>query len=145
MGAGLNLGNTLDATGLWKHFPQADELEYETWWGNPRVDRESFSMIAEAGFGVVRIPVTWQDHMDREGKISERWMSRVQEVVDLALSEDLNVILNVHHEEWLDLCIECQEEIMQKFEIVWRQIAEQFQGYNERLLFESMNEPRLRG
>lgn len=143
MGAGINLGNTLDATRLRKHRPDADELEYETWWGNPRLDRETFRVIVEAGFGTVRIPVTWEDHMDEEGRISGRWMMRVQEVVDMALSEDLFVIINTHHEEWLDLQTEKEAEILQKFAGIWSQIAGHFQDYDERLLFESMNEPRL--
>lgn len=144
MGAGLNLGNTLDATGLRQYRPDADELEYEVWWGNPRPDGETFEMIARAGFRTVRIPVTWEEHMDEEGRISERWMERVQEVVDMALSADLYVIINTHHEEWLDLQIEKEAEIQQRFAFVWEQIAGRFQEYDERLLFESMNEPRLR-
>lgn len=144
MGSGLNMGNTLDATDLRKYRPDADELEYEIWWGNPRLSRETFKTIAEAGFHTVRIPVTWEEHMDEEGIISERWMERVQEVVDMALSEELYVIINMHHEEWLDLQAEKETEILQKFAAVWNQVAEKFQGYDEKLLFESMNEPRLR-
>lgn len=144
MGPGLNLGNTLDATGLRDYRPEADELEYETCWGNPKTDRKVFAAIADAGFGTVRIPVTWEDHMDEEGQISEKWMNRVREVADLALSEGLYVVLNLHHEEWLDLQTEREAEILVKFEIVWRQIAETFADYDGRLLFESMNEPRLR-
>lgn len=144
MGAGVNLGNTLDATGLRQYKPDADELEYEVYWGNPKLDKETFRAIAEAGFGTVRIPVTWEDHMDERGRISETWMGRVQEVVDMALSEDLYVIINIHHDKWLDLQTEKEEEISQRFAVVWEQIAEQFQSYDERLLFESVNEPRLR-
>lgn len=144
MGAGINLGNTLDVTGLREYRSDADDLEYEEYWGNPRLNRETFKAIAEAGFDTVRIPVTWEDHMDEEGLISARWMDRVKEVVDMALSEDLYVIINTHHEKWLDLQPEKEEEILEEFAIVWSQIAEQFQDYDERLLFESMNEPRLR-
>lgn len=145
MGPGINLGNTLDATGLRDYRPEADDLEYETFWGNPRADAETFRAMKEAGFGTVRIPVTWEDHLDGEYQIAAVWMDRVQEVVDLALAEDLYVILDLHHEEWLDLKIECEEEIRREFVTVWEQIAGRFQEYDERLLFEAMNEPRLRG
>lgn len=71
-------------------------------------------------------------------------MNRVQEVVDLALNEGLYVILDTHHEEWLDLKTERKQEIREEFTAVWTQIAVRFQDYGEKLLFESMNEPRLR-
>lgn len=144
MGAGLNLGNTLDSTGLRDYRPDADDLEYETFWGNPRADTETFRAMKAAGFDTVRLPVTWEDHLDENYRISDAWLDRVQEVVDMALLEELYVILDLHHEEWLDLKTENEAEIMAEFVIVWKQIARRFQKYDEKLLFESMNEPRLR-
>lgn len=144
MGAGINLGNTLDSTGLREYRTDADDLEYETFWGNPRADAETFCAMKAAGFGTVRIPVTWEDHLDEDYQISESWLNRVQEVVDMALEEDLYVILNMHHEKWLNLEMEREEEIREEFVTVWEQIAERFRNYDEKLLFEAMNEPRLR-
>lgn len=144
MGAGINLGNTLDSTGLREYRPEADDLEYETYWGNPRADAETFQAMKAAGFGTVRIPVTWEDHLDETYHISDVWMDRVQEVVDMALDADLYVILDLHHEEWLDLKTEREDEIRAAFGTVWKQIAERFREYDEKLLFEAMNEPRLR-
>ena len=43
---GWNLGNTFDATGG------------ETGWGNPRTTRDMIAFIADAGFDILRIPVT---------------------------------------------------------------------------------------
>lgn len=144
MGPGINLGNTLDSTGLREYRPDADDLEYETYWGNPQADAETFLAMKEAGFGTVRIPVTWEDHLDESYHISDVWMNRVQEVADMALAADLYVILDLHHEEWLDLQTERAAEIEAEFVTVWEQIAERFREYDEKLLFESMNEPRLR-
>lgn len=144
MGAGINLGNTLDSTGLREYRPDAGDLEYETYWGNPEADAKTFFAMKEAGFRTVRIPVTWEDHLDESYHISDLWMYRVQEVVDMALTADLYVILDLHHEEWLDLKVEQSEEIEREFTAVWEQIAACFRDYDERLLFESMNEPRLR-
>lgn len=144
MGAGINLGNTLDSTGLREYRPDADDLEYETYWGNPKADEETFAAVKAAGFGTVRIPVTWEDHLDGSYQISDVWMDRVQEVVDMALASDLYVILDLHHEEWLDLQVERSEEVETAFVTVWEQIAARFRDYDEKLLFESMNEPRLR-
>ena len=144
MGAGINIGNTMDSHGLREYHPEATDLEYETYWGNPSITEELFVCIKEAGFSTVRIPVTWQDHMREDGTINKEWMMRVQEVVDMAMEQELYVIINTHHEEWLDLKTENEEEIIGRFKYVWEQIAEQFQLYDSRLLFEGMNEPRLR-
>lgn len=144
LGAGINLGNTLDSHGLREYRPEASDLEYETYWGNPRITEELFVFIKEAGFSTVRIPITWQDHMTSDGTISEEWMMRVQEVVDMALEQGLYVIINTHHEEWLDLHPEKEEEITKQYKYVWTQIAGRFQSYESGLLFEGMNEPRLR-
>ena len=144
MGAGINLGNTRDSTGLREYSPEADDLEYETSWGNPRADAETFRVMKEAGFDTVRIPVTWEDHLDEAYQINGSWMDRVQEVTDMALGEGLYVILDLHHEEWLDLKTEREDEIRAEFITVWGQIAERFREYDEKLLFEAMNEPRLR-
>ncbi len=76
MGAGINLGNTLDSTGLRDYRPDAGDLEYETYWGNPTADAETFQAMKEAGFGTVRIPVTWEDHLDESHHISDLWIDR---------------------------------------------------------------------
>lgn len=142
LGVGISLGNSLDANGLWNYEPEADELEYEVFWHNPAIHRQQFRTIREAGFQTVRIPVSWGDHMDEEGDVSEVWMNRVQEVVDMALEEELYVILNSHHENWLDLIPKREQAMEQNLRILWRQIAARFEGYDGRLLFEGMNEPR---
>lgn len=144
MGSGINIGNSLDSHGLREYHPEASDLDFETYWGNSEITEELFVMIKEAGFSTVRIPVTWQDHMDENGRVSEVWMDRVQEVVDMALAQELYVILNTHHEEWMNLETERADEIAEKFASLWMQIAERFAAYDEKLLFEGMNEPRLR-
>lgn len=144
LGDGINIGNSLDATNLRDYEPQAPELDYEVFWGNPKITVQQFEAIRGAGFESVRIPVTWEDHMDADGTISAEWMERVAEVVDMALEQDLYVILDTHHEEWLNLEVEHQDAVCAQYEMVWTQIAERFADYDERLLFEGMNEPRLR-
>lgn len=142
---GINLGNTLDATGLREYVPDADELSFETFWGNPVIMEEQFAAIRNTGFRSVRIPVTWEDHMTEDGVISGVWLDRVEEVVRMAIDEDLYVILDTHHETWLDLDTARTEEICAVYRKVWTQIAGRFSDVDEHLIFEGMNEPRLRG
>ncbi|MBP5500362.1 MAG: hypothetical protein J6Y05_06675, partial [Bacteroidales bacterium] len=54
MGVGWNLGNTLDANNGSKM-----GLESETNWGQPITRPELMTMMKEAGFGAIRVPVTW--------------------------------------------------------------------------------------
>lgn len=101
--------------------------------------------IKEAGFDVLRIPVTWYQHMDEDNMIEEAWFRRVQEVVDYALQMDMYVIINAHHDSWYTPNTEYLPKARQKMRHLWSQIAERFKEYDQRLLFESMNEPRLIG
>ena len=132
---GWNLGNTLDATG-------GSGVSQETSWGNPKTTPELMQAVKDAGFNAVRIPTTWEKQMDENSVISEEWFTRVQEVVDYAYDLDMYVILNMHHEEWYIPYAENEEEISAKLKTCWSQIAERFKGYDERLIFEGMNEPR---
>lgn len=145
MGHGINLGNSLDATGLRSYHPEAGELEYETSWDNPPIRKELFQLFHRIGINTVRIPVSWGDHMDENGEISPVWMQRVQQVTDEALEAGLYVILNTHHEAWLDLNTSDLQAMERRLEHVWEQIAERFAAYPDRLLFEGMNEPRAKG
>ena len=132
---GWNLGNTLDATG-------GSGVTQETSWGNPKTTRELIQGVKDAGFNAVRIPTTWEKQMDENNVINAEWMARVKEIVDYAYDLDMYVILNMHHEEWHQPYADKQEEISAKLNTCWTQIAEEFKGYDQHLIFEGMNEPR---
>ncbi len=134
---GWSLGNTLDSTG-------GEGVGSETSWGNPVTTKEMITAVKDAGFNIVRIPVTWGIHMDSENKIDEAWLNRVQEVVDYAYSQDMFVILNAHHEDWHDPYYDNLEPAKEKLSALWTQIGTRFAGYDERLIFEGLNEPRKR-
>lgn len=57
MGLGINLGNTFDACGDWIDPSSIDN--YIQAWGSPLVTEAMIRGYAEAGFGVLRIPVAW--------------------------------------------------------------------------------------
>ncbi len=145
MGKGFNFGNTLDATG-----GSGNDIEaHETSWGNPVINKDMMHSVKEAGFTSVRIPITWMKHIDKDNnyKITDEFMARVKEVVDLAYDEGLFVIINVHHESWVnrkDLGT-AYEEVGKELSAVWAQVAEEFAEYDQHLIFEGMNEPRAEG
>ena len=140
MKIGWNLGNSLDATG-------GTGLSSELAWGNPKTKQAMIDDILEAGFNVIRIPVTWDGHIGTapDYKIHEMWLARVKEVVDYAYNKGAYVILNTHHEEWYMPTEENKVANGEQLVAIWTQIAEYFKDYDEHLIFEGLNEPRLRG
>ena len=144
MGVGWNLGNTFDAIKQgWN--AKADEMTLETSWCGEKTTEKMIEVLQESGFSSIRIPVSWHDHVSGENhEISERWMSRVQEVVDWAYSRGMYVILNIHHDEdQFEPSKKHFDESAHYIQCVWTQIAERFKDYDEHLILESMNEPRL--
>jgi len=135
---GWNLGNSLDV-------PNG-----ETAWGNPMVTPELLATVAKAGFALVRIPVTWAQHLGPVPSyvIDPSWLDRVAEVVGFARSAGLYSIINLHHDDgWLSLkdadgktTEENNTVVRAQFVAVWTQIAKYFANQGEELMFESMNE-----
>lgn len=146
MGTGWNLGNTLDATNDRLLNGLATPADYETAWHNPQVTPELIDAVKEAGFGTVRVPVTWKNHIGPapDYRVDEAWMDRVQEVADMVLAAGLCCIINVHHDTgvkgWLQASAQAAEDVSEKFAALWRQIALRFRNHNLRLVFEGFNE-----
>lgn len=128
VGTCINLGNTL-------------EPETEGAWGGTPATKKDFVKIAAAGFDTVRIPVRWHNKSNNTApySVDPKWMARVQQIVDWALAEELNVILNSHH---FDPIHEDPLAVADWHGGVWKQIAARFEGYPEDALwFELENEP----
>ena len=140
MNIGWSLGNTLDATGGFM-------LSSEISWGNPTTKKEMITAVKEAGFNVIRLPITWQNHMGPAPAylLHSNWLDRVQEVVDYAIDNEMFVIINLHHEEWYYPSYDNLDTARTQLLTVWSQIAERFKDYDEHLIFEAMNEPRMVG
>ena len=142
---GWNLGNTFDATGTDTMTPER-ELSLESSWCGQITKLENLEIVKGAGFETIRIPVSWHNHVDENFHISEAWMNRVKEVVDWARACDLYVILNTHHDNAVEYYYpdsEHMESSKKYLGTVWKQIAETFKDYDEHLILESLNEPRL--
>jgi endoglucanase len=147
MQIGWNLGNSLDAVGG------------ETAWGNPMVTPALIKAVAAAGFGAVRVPVTWVKHFGAGPSftIDPSWLARVDEVVGYVIDNGMYAIINVHHDgaqggdgEWLSLrdgagqmSAAHDDAVRKQFVSLWQQIASHFAKHSNKLLFESMNEIKV--
>lgn len=151
MKTGWNLGNTLDAI-------NAKNLGSETSWGQPKTTKEMIDGLAASGIKTIRIPTSWSNHIiDTNYTIDPKWTARVKEIVDWAIEDGMYVILNSHHDNWAIPAqmqpgkgyypnqdnLELSKDYLRN---VWTQIGLAFNdGYDEHLVFETMNEPRQRG
>ena len=153
MAIGWNLGNTLDAT---KDYEQNAGIDTETYWGMPATTESMITAVKNAGFKTIRIPVSWHNHITETTNytIDSEWMTRVKQIVDWAYNKNMCVIINIHHDNLSisninghigfalsdDSAIQTQSEnYIQK---IWTQIAKTFANYDNRLVFEVLNEPR---
>ena len=145
MGVGWNLGNTLDAK-MPNLSLYSSTAEYETGWGNPVTTKAMIDKVRQAGFKTIRIPITWGQHMDSNNNVTSSWMRRVKEVVNYAMDDGFYVIINVHHDG--DWCVPDNahvNSVTPKLQALWKQIATEFKNYDDHLIFETLNEPRLEG
>jgi len=144
MGAGWNLGNTLDSVLNTGGIPYV--TRQETFWGNPATTREMIKLLSDSGFRTLRIPVTWERFIGSppDYTVNPALINRVQEIVDWAFEFNMYVIVNTHHESWNFPSFE-NETAAHILKSLWHQIASHFAGYCEKLIFEGMNEPRMVG
>ncbi len=141
MKIGWNLGNTLDCYNVtW------EVSDFETAWGNPRTTKAMIDTVKKEGFNAVRIPVSWNEHMNGN-KIDVDWLNRVNEVVDYVIDNDMYAIINVHHDDytWLNPSKADEAAVKAKLVSIWEQLSDRFKDYDQHLLFEGMNEPRIIG
>jgi endoglucanase len=135
MGIGINLGNTLDAPTEGSKAPAAKETY--------------FDQYKAAGFGSVRVPCRWSEHISWTAPYidtNNTFLTRVHEVVGWSTSRGLRTIINTHHDDWLDNSTS-GSEFAHNLEIlvaIWTTVGKKFADVPDDLLaFEVYNEPHF--
>jgi hypothetical protein len=133
---GWNLGNTLEAT-----------------WGVPNFSAAPFYTAANAGFNAVRIPCAWDFNATTNitsnatnYQINSAYMAQVKQTVDWAIAAGMYVVINDHWDDgWLENNIGATVDpvLNAKMNAYWTQIATNFAGYDNHLLFAAANEPNV--
>lgn len=134
MGTGFNLGNTFD---------------YASQSTNPISIYPIIDLYANAGLKHIRIPVTWMDGFngntlaDAGGNInfSHPRFIQLKAVIDYAINKKMYVVLNTHHENWLNNNYNGTTQYNTAFTKLWTGIATHFKDYSHLLIFEVLNEP----
>jgi len=142
---GWNLGNTMDAN---NSATGGANLDLETSWSKVRTTPEMFETLKNAGFKSIRVPVSWHNHVDEDFNINKDWLARVKEIVDYVIDNDMYCTINIHHDNMKGYFYPTSEYLEQSKKYVgriWEQVGETFKDYDDHLIFESLNEPRLVG
>jgi len=152
---GWNLGNSLDSANLHHKGSNLTVNQLEKGWDDiPVATKALIDTVKEAGFNAIRIPVTWSKAANSNYNIRLDWMIRITEVVNYAAGNGMYIILNTHHDD-MDTSINNEvlfqftnagvNQSLSAFRKIWEQIANNFKNYNEKLIFEALNEPRTKG
>ena len=146
MRLGWNIGNTLDATD--DSGVLADDLSLESACVGPKKTPELINSMKPAGFNTILVPISWHYHVVENYTVYEPFMNRINEVVDYVIANDMYCIINIHHDIDKDYYYPDNEhlESSQKYtEAIWKQLSQRFADYGDQLIFEGINEPRLKG
>lgn len=122
----INLGNILEAP-------------TEGAWGLV-LEEAYFSLIAEAGFTGIRLPVRWSAHADTSAPfgIDPVFLSRVDWAIDQAFDNDLAIVVNVHH--YVEM-MEAPPAHLPRLLAIWHQLASHLSHRSDDLILELFNEP----
>jgi endoglucanase len=126
LGHGVNLGNMLEAP-------------HEGAWG-VSIRPEFFPIIRDAGFTVIRVPISWAAHVSSAPgyTIDPAFLARVDWVVAQAEKSGLQVILDYHND---DALMHDPGAYADRFVALWKQVAGHYQSAPSSVLFELLNEP----
>lgn len=137
MGVGWNLGNSFDV-----------ESKDKTYWGNPITSKAMIDEVKAMGFSTLRIPITWGPNQVEISPytIDPDYLTEIKRVVDFGFQNKMHVIIDVHHDNsWIKPMASETQESTDRLSSLWTQVANFFQDYNDSLIFEILNEPRIEG
>ena len=160
MGIGINLGNTMEAQlpSLVQKAAATEAIQFETAWGAAPTTQEYIDCVHSYGINALRIPVAWSNMVNEETfEINEKYLGRVEEIVNYALNDGMYAIINIHWDnQWwgqfgaakrtseTDATRIADEEKRAKawarFESYWKQISKRFRDYSDHLIFEGGDE-----
>jgi endoglucanase len=121
------------------NFGDAMEAPNEGDWGWS-ISAADFKVVREAGFDHVRVPMRISSHADVRPPyaIERRFLRRMDWAIDQALSNDLAIIVDMHH--YVPL-MQAPKAHANRLVGLWRQIATRYRGMPRAVVYEVLNEP----
>jgi len=123
---GMNFGDAMDA-------PNEGD------WGWI-ITSTDFAIVHEAGFDHVRVPMRISSHAEVRApyRLEHKFAKRMDWVIDQALSNDLAVIIDMHHYQSM---MQAPRAHADRLVGLWRQIALRYRGLPPAVVYEVLNEP----
>lgn len=122
-------------------------------WGNAIKD-EYFTILKQAGFNSVRIPVRWQHNSDPvTHKVNPERLAGVKEDVQLAINAGLAVVISFHWYYEMSFFAtnsskfpELYQSEKEHFAAIWSEVAAAFKEFPDTMLvWDILNEPTIPG
>lgn len=114
--------------------------------------KELIHALKEAGYDAVRLPISLTCFINEDFDIDEAKLDQIELVVNYILADNMYCIIDPHYDylnkswvgdKWEPLWMDDQyaDYVWARYEAIWRQLAERFKNYGDKLLFEAANEP----
>lgn len=97
----------------------------------------TYEDVAKEGFDHIRLPVDFRNYLDGNGDLEDKFLKKLDGIINMANSQGLAVILDFHG--WPDFNTEKGDTKI--FISIWESLAEHYKDYSNMLLFELINEP----
>lgn len=144
IGFAWNLGNHFDSSS----FGRNADPNTARYWDGAKSTEQLYKNLVANGVKTVRIPVTWGPWESEapDYTINPDFIALVKQNVEWARDNGLNVIINLHHDEyWLDIYNatyndSVNQAIMHRIERTWAQVADAFKDEGNYLFLEAFNE-----
>ncbi len=112
----------------------------QTMWGSPPATQEMIDAVRDRGFNLIRVQVSYLNHMDGEGNVDPLWLDRVVEIVDYCMNAGVYCLLTSTGAGWMTAERDTFPEQSAVYRRMWEQIAARFTDHGSLLLFEAVNE-----
>jgi endoglucanase len=114
---------------------------YDPIWQDPAKGRfkpRHFKIIKDGGFDTVRINLYGFRQLDEQLVLEPGWFKTLDGLVDEALKQGLNIVLDEHdYERCPDDTARCRQLVL----AFWSQVAEHYRNAPDKVMFEILNEP----
>lgn len=114
---------------------------YDPLWWDPakaRFKPRHFKIIKDGGFDTVRINLYAFRQMNAKLELNPKWFETLDGLVNEAVKQDLNVILDMHdYERCFEDVARCRTQVL----AFWEQTAPHFKDAPPNVVFEILNEP----
>ena len=134
MGIGYNLGNSFNFTNIIKeHNSENEEVNLL---GATLPTKNILKEIKKSGFKTIRFQILYNNYTFNDGKINSEWIQKVKELIKLINILKMYLILSIKHSRRF---FNAEGKNSQyKYINFWREIANEFNNYDDHLIFESM-------